>query len=62
MILFKGDQVKLRTGEIAEVVDTWGIARLWCKLKTRDGTISFAMVDKIESIISRGSKGKGRKP
>jgi hypothetical protein len=56
MILFKGDTVKLKSGENAEVLDIWGIARTWCKLRTSDGKISFAMADKIESVESSASK------
>lgn len=56
MILFKGDEVRLKSGETAEIVDIWGIARIWCKLKTKDGKIGFAMTDKIESVECRYSK------
>ena len=56
MIVLKGDKIKLKTGETAEVLDIWGIARTWCKLKTSDGKISLAMAEEIESIISRRKK------
>jgi len=60
MNCFKGDQVKLKSGEIAEVVDTWGAARTWHKLKLSDESITFAMTEQIESIIKRHSdKRKG---
>lgn len=63
MICFKGDVVKLKSGETAEVIDIWGVARTWHKLKSSNGTIIFSMTDNIDSIIKRhvDKKGKGRK-
>jgi len=55
MIVFKGDEVRLKSGETAEIIETWGVARVWCKLKTSDGKTIFAKVEQIESI-SRSSK------
>jgi len=53
MICLKGDTVRLKTGETAEVLETWGRARYWYKLKTGDGKIVYAMNENIESIIRR---------
>ncbi|KJB88604.1 hypothetical protein AZ66_06545 [Paenibacillus sp. E194] len=53
MIVLKGDEVKLKTGEKAIVIDVWGVARLWCKVKTRDGKVIFVMNESIDSIIRR---------
>lgn len=63
VICFKGDIVKLKSGETAEVLDTWGVARTWHKLQSSNGTIIFAMTENIEAIIKRhiDKKGKGRK-
>ncbi|OPA76646.1 hypothetical protein BVG16_15820 [Paenibacillus selenitireducens] len=63
MIYFKGDEVKLKSGELAEVLDTWGVARTWHKLKSSNGNIIFAMSENIEMIVKRqvDKKGKGWK-
>jgi len=53
MIVLKGDEVKLKTGETAIVIDVWGVARHWCKLKTSDGKVTFVMTESIDSIIRR---------
>lgn len=58
MIVLRGDTVLLKSGEQAEVVDIWGVARIWCKLKTNDGKISFAMTEQIESVAKRHSDKK----
>ena len=61
MIVLKGDTVELVSGETAEVIEIWGIARTWYKLRTSDGKTCFGMDNKIESIIRRpGKKGKAR--
>lgn len=61
MILFEGDEVRLKSGEIAEVIEIWGVARVWCKLKTRDGKVSFSMVDNIESIVRSKRRSRRKK-
>lgn len=63
VICFKGDVVKLKSGETAEVMDIWGVARTWHKLKSSNGTIIFSMTDNIDSIIKHHSnkKEKGRR-
>lgn len=53
MFYFNGDIVKLRTGERAEIIDSWGVARTWYKVKLDNGNILFIMADKIESVIQR---------
>ncbi len=61
MICLKGDTVKLKSGETAEVLDSWGVARSWYKLQTDDGRAVYAMTEHIESIVKRhfNKKGKG---
>ncbi|MEJ8546603.1 hypothetical protein [Brevibacillus borstelensis] len=51
LICVKGDEVKMKSGEIGVVTDTWGIARNWCKLKMSDGSIVITMTENIDSII-----------
>lgn len=58
MICFNGDEVKLHSGETGEVIDTWGVARTWHKIKTKDGRIIFVMSENIESIVIRHSDKK----
>lgn len=60
MIILKGDEVKLKSGETGIVIDTWGIARDWIKVDTGDGQIVFCMTDYVESIIKR-EQSKRRK-
>lgn len=59
LICFKGDTVKTKAGDIGEVIDTWGVARDWCKLRTEDGRIVSTMTNDIDSIVKRHrEKGK----
>lgn len=61
MICFKGDEVKLRSGETGEVLDIWGVARTWHKIQTSDERIVFAMTENIESIVKRHTDKKGKR-
>lgn len=58
MIYFKGDVVKTKSGESAEIVDSWGIARDWYKLRTSDGELILTMSSNIDSLIRRHSNKK----
>lgn len=60
MIVLNNDVVKLKSGDIGTVIDTWGVARHWCKVKTDEGTI-YVMTDQVESIIERKNTSKRRK-
>lgn len=55
-VIFVGDTVKLKTGQVATVVEVWGVARTWYKLQTQENAIIFKMTDDIESIVKRFSK------
>lgn len=61
MICLKGDEVRLKSGETGEIIDTWGVARNWCKVKSSNGKIIYTMTENIETIISRESDRKRRK-
>ncbi|GED33997.1 hypothetical protein P9G84_22525 [Brevibacillus centrosporus] len=62
MICLKGDEVKMKSGEIGVVTETWGLARDWCKLKKDDGSTIITMTEDIESIIKRNrQRGTGMK-
>lgn len=58
----KGDIVKTKSGDTGEVMDIWGVARVWLKIKTDDGRLLYLMSDQVESIIKReqGRKKKWR--
>lgn len=60
MYYFKGDIVKLMSGEIGEVIDHWGVARNWYKLLGLNKTIIYAMDSDIDSFVKR-FKESGRK-
>ncbi|MFI8712006.1 hypothetical protein [Brevibacillus brevis] len=62
MLCMKGDEVKMKSGEIGTVTDTWGIARDWCKVKANDGQIIITMTENIESILKRNREKSRRKP
>lgn len=56
MILFVGDEVRLKTGETGDVIEIWGVARTWHKVRTSDNKIIYTMSDGIESVIKRFNK------
>lgn len=58
MIYFKGDAVKMKSGQTAEIVDAWGLAREWYKLRTINGEMIFTMSNNIDSLIRRHSNKK----
>ncbi len=60
MICFKGDIVKLKSGEIGEVTDHWGVARNWYKLLSPNKKIIYAMDSDIDTVVKR-IKESGRK-
>ncbi len=59
MTYFKGDTVRLKSGEVAEVVDVWGKVREWCKLRTESGGTVFLQAQDIELIRRYSTKRKG---
>lgn len=58
MIVLKGDIVKMKSGETAEVLEIWGVARESARLKiVSDNTKKIQFVDEISEVIQR-DKGK----
>lgn len=53
MFVLKGDTVKLKSGETGIIIDTWGVARDWVKIKTHDGKTLICMASIVETIIKR---------
>lgn len=61
MFISKGDVVKLASGEVAEVLDEWGVARQWYKVRTNENRVRFVMNSDIEAVHKRFKPTKGRK-
>lgn len=59
MIYLNQDQVKLKSGDIATIIETWGVARTWHKFQLQDGRVIIAMSNEIEKLIER-KQGKRR--
>lgn len=55
---FKGDIVKLKTGEVVEVVESFGVARSWYKTRGPNGKLIFVTSEGIQSIVKRFSDKK----
>lgn len=58
MILFKGDRVRIRTGETGEVLETWGKARDWVRVLLEDGRSVPLFVSDIKEVVRRKPTGK----
>jgi hypothetical protein len=60
VIILKGDEVELKTGETGVVIDSWGIARNWIKVDTNSGYKVICMTTNVKSIVKRSvNLGKG---
>jgi hypothetical protein len=57
MIYFKGDIVQLKSGSTGEIVDSWGIAIEWFKVKLEDEIIPIKH-EQIDYLIKRENKRK----
>lgn len=56
MIVLKGDIVRMKSGETAEVLEIWGVARESARLKiVSDNTKKIQFVDEISEVIQRGN-------
>jgi len=53
MILLKGDEIRLKNGQIVEVIDTWGIARCHVKVKDRNGKEILIIAERDVAEILR---------
>ncbi|MDF2649833.1 MAG: hypothetical protein K0Q73_5638 [Paenibacillus sp.] len=61
MIYFVGDLVVLKSGMNAEILESWGIAREWFKMRTVDGKVIFVTASQIDALIKRKGKNNGRR-
>lgn len=61
MIVFKGDRVRMASGDTGEVIEIWGIARTFIRL-LRDSDrklVPFMEADVVE--VSRAKPARGQK-
>lgn len=56
MVIFKGDVVRTSSGVTGEVVETWGIARAFLRLKLEDGSILPIFEREVIEIVKRPKK------
>ncbi|OMF28324.1 hypothetical protein [Paenibacillus sp. FSL H8-0259] len=61
MLVFKGDTVRTSCGLYGEVLDTWGIARPWAKLRKEDGELAFFLRTNVTEIVKRPPVKKGKR-
>jgi len=53
VVYFHGDTVQLYNGKTGDVIDSWGVARTWYKVKCTDGTVAFVKSDQIDKVLKR---------
>lgn len=53
MILFKGDTVRTSFGEIGEIVDIWGVARTFLRIKPEAGGKAIIRFDTQVELLKR---------
>lgn len=61
LLVLKGDTVRTSCGLSGEVLDTWGIARPWAKLRKEDGELVFFLRTDVTEIIKRPVIKKGKR-
>ena len=61
MLVLKGDTVLTSCGLSGEVLDTWGIARPWAKLRKDNGELAFVLRTNVTEIINRPKPKKGKR-
>jgi hypothetical protein len=52
MNFLKGDVVRLKSGETGEVIEVWGLARTFARVRTKDW-ILLVMEDDIAEVVRR---------
>lgn len=61
MIVLKGDTVRTNCGQSGEVLDIWGIARPWAKLRKDNGELAFILRTDVTEVIKRLPVKKGKR-
>lgn len=59
--VMKGDVVRTSSGITGEVLDIWGLARPWAKLRQEDGSLEFILRTDVTEIIKRPPVKKGKR-
>jgi len=57
-MILKGDVVRLKYGETGEVIEVWGLARTFAKVRTKD-RILLIMESDVAEVIRRARKMEG---
>jgi hypothetical protein len=52
MTLLKGDVVRLKTGETGEIIEVWGLARTFARVRTEDQVLLVTATD-ITKVVRR---------
>ncbi|GGF77459.1 hypothetical protein GCM10010912_23160 [Paenibacillus albidus] len=60
MLVLKGDVVRTSSGLSGEVMEVWGIARLWARLRQDDGQTAFILRTDVTEIVKRLPAKKGK--
>lgn len=53
--VLKGDTVRTSCGLSGEVLDIWGVARPWAKLRKENGELAFFLRTEVTEVIKRPS-------
>lgn len=58
MLVLKGDIVRTSSGITGEVIDTWGYARSWLRIKSESVKNTVIAMEKDVEFIERPTKRK----
>lgn len=61
MLVLKGDTVRTSCGLSGEVLDIWGVARPWAKLRQENGSMAFILRTDVIEIIKRPPAKRGKR-
>lgn len=61
LLVLKGDTVRTSCGLTGEVLDIWGVARPWAKLKQESGELAFILRTDIAEILKRPAPKRGKR-
>lgn len=61
MLVFKGDTVRTSCGLSGEVLEIWGVARPWAKLRQEGGEVAYILRTDVTEIIKRPVAKRGKR-
>lgn len=61
LLVLKGDIVRTSYGLSGEVIDIWGIARPWAKLRQENGNLAFILRTDVTEILKRPQVKRGKR-